>query len=169
MSPSHEQLSRSFVQQMDQNAGILFKVAQTYCWDNEDQKDLIQEISIQAWRSFPRFNPDYKFSTWLYRVALNVAISHVRKETKRSSKASSLEEEYKLLSEKENPAEEQVTALYQAIGQQNQINKAIILLHLEEKNYAEIAEILGISESNVGTRLNRIKKEIKNQLNPQKP
>ena len=155
MSDLNEQLSRSFIQQMDQNAGILYK---------EDQKDLIQEISIQAWRSFPRFNPEFKFSTWLYRVALNVAISHIRKEVKRKSEP--LDEEYNLLPEEENQGDEKISELYKAIGKQSQINKAIILLHLEEKSYAEIAEILGISESNVGTKLNRIKKEIKNQLNP---
>ncbi|MDN3204170.1 RNA polymerase sigma factor [Algoriphagus sediminis] len=164
MSDLNEQLSRSFIQQMDQNAGILFKVAQTYCWDKEDQKDLIQEISIQAWRSFPRFNPEFKFSTWLYRVALNVAISHIRKEVKRKSEP--LDEEYNLLPEEESQGDENISELYKAIGKQSEINKAIILLHLEEKSYAEIAEILGISESNVGTKLNRIKKEIKNQLNP---
>jgi len=164
MSDLNEQLSRSFIQQMDQNAGILFKVAQTYCWDKEDKKDLIQEISIQAWRSFPRFNPEFKFSTWLYRVALNVAISHIRKEVKRKSET--LDEKYNLLPEEEGQGDEKISELYKAIGKQSEINKAIILLHLEEKSYAEIAEILGISESNVGTKLNRIKKEIKNQLNP---
>ena len=97
-------------------------------------------------------------------MALKVAISHIRKEVKRKSEP--LDEEYNLLPEEENQGDEKISELYKAIGKQSQINKAIILLHLEEKSYAEIAEILGISESNVGTKLNRIKKEIKNQLNP---
>lgn len=168
MASSNENLSQQFLQKMDENAGILFKVANTYCWDEEDRKDLIQEISIQAWRSFPKYNSAFKFSTWLYRVALNVAISNLRKEKKRTEKTETLTSITDQAIEETDDTESQVNALYQAIGDQSPINRAIILLHFEEKSYAEIAEIIGISQTNVATKLSRIKNEIKEKLNPTK-
>ncbi|MHA7129439.1 RNA polymerase sigma factor [Algoriphagus namhaensis] len=166
MASSKGSASQDFVQRMDENRGILFKVATTYCWDQEDQKDLIQEISLQAWRSFPRYNPKFKFSTWLYRVALNVAISNLRKQKSRSPTTETLTEYIDRASEEAEEKESQIKALYHAIAEQSPINRAIILLFLEEKSYVEIAEIIGISQTNVATKLSRIKNEIKEKLNP---
>lgn len=166
MASSKEILSQEFIQKIEENSGIVYKVAHSYCWDSEDRKDLIQEIYIQAWRSYPRFNPQYKFSTWLYRVALNVAISYFRKEKKRSDQTEPLSGTSDRAVEETDGRTDQVVALYRAISDQSPINRAIILLHLEEKSYAEIAEILGISQTNVATKLSRIKIEIKEKLNP---
>lgn len=166
MAPSTENLTQTFLQQMEKNTGIVYKVAHSYCWDPEDRKDLIQEINIQAWRSFPRFDSKYQFSTWLYRVALNVAISALRKEKKRAESTELSPSLMDQVGDESGQSNRQINALYRAIGDQNPINRAIILLHLEEKSYAEISDILGISQTNVATKLSRIKKEIKEKLNP---
>ncbi len=168
MATYQNTLSQKFLQLMESNAGIIYKVAKTYCWDEEDQKDLIQEISIQAWRSFPKFDSQFKFSTWLYKVALNVSISHLRKEKSRKSNIEELGSQYQGNSEDVSQEEEQVKALYDAIAEQSPINKGIMLLYLEAKSYAEIAEIMGLSQTNVATKLSRVKEEIRQKLNPSK-
>ena len=154
-----------FVLRIDENKGIIFKIARSYANDPEAQKDLGQEIILQLWASYSKFNPSYKFSTWMYRVALNVAISHYRKDLVRQKHMS--EADVELIS-MANPDvgenQEEIDILNDFIHALEPLNRAMMLLYLDDKSYAEIAEILDITTSNVGTRLNRIKQNLKEQF-----
>ncbi len=165
MSLSESELSKQFISLLEVNKGILYKVARTYAREEEEIKDLIQEISIQVWKSFPKFKSDYKFSTWLYRIALNVAISNLRKESKRTSSTEPISARFiQIAAPPDDPQNEQINQLYQVIGELKSFDRALMLLYLEEKSYVEIADILGISESNVATKLNRLKKILKEKI-----
>lgn len=145
---------------------ILFKVSDAYCKDPEDRKDIVQEMIIQLWNSFEKYNPEYKYSTWIYRIALNVAISHYRKESKRKGSLININDG--LITITENPTsellDENLELLQLFISKLDKLNKAVILLYLESYSYHEIAEILGISETNVATKISRIKKGLKAQF-----
>ncbi|WP_143310031.1 RNA polymerase sigma factor [Chitinophaga vietnamensis] len=149
-----------FLAILQAHKGIIYKVANAYCHDPEDRKDLVQEISVQLWRSFSSYNDAYQYSTWIYRIALNVAISFYRKERRRKEIASPLSEGILSLSDKEAPPEnaEQLRLLQRFITELKELDKALLLLYLEEKSQKEIAEITGISVTNVSTRIARIKK-----------
>jgi RNA polymerase sigma-70 factor (ECF subfamily) len=154
--------SAKFIELLQENKGILYKVARTYCFSEEERKDLIQEILLQVWRSFSNYDPKFKFSTWLYRIALNVAISNLRKESKRKEINNPFREEmveFKI--QDEDQENEQIAQLYSVISELKTFDKALMLLYLEENSYQEIAEIIGISNSNVATKLSRLKKIIK--------
>ncbi|MDQ3393791.1 MAG: sigma-70 family RNA polymerase sigma factor [Bacteroidota bacterium] len=153
-----------FVKLINNNKGILYKIISIYCKDLEDRKDLEQEILIQLWKSMPFYNDQYKVSTWIYRIALNVSISFYRKGIKIKKTNTSLTESIFQITEDEGHAEElskKSLQLQKFIDQLDDFNKAIIILYLEDKSYKEIAEIIGISETNVGTKLNRIKAKLK--------
>lgn len=139
--------------------GIVFKVCQTYCQQAAERKDLAQEIIIQLWKAFPRYDPAYKASTWVYRIALNVAISYHRKLIKRKEAPS----DFNLVSFQPARQEEdpRLNMLYELIQQLDNLNKAIILLYLEDYNYEEIAAIVGLTKTNVATKISRIKKRLK--------
>ena len=148
---------------------IVFKVAGLYSRTTADHEDLVQEISVQLWRSFARYDErQAKFSTWLYRIALNVAISQARRE--RWSEADRFEplETHHLETvgggEAISEQDERLAALYAFIAQLNPLNRALILLYLEDRNYTEMAEILGISETNVATKISRIKQKLRGQM-----
>jgi RNA polymerase sigma-70 factor (ECF subfamily) len=151
-----------------EHEGIVFKVAGLYAHQAEDRRDLAQEIGLQAWRSFARFDPlKAKFSTWLYRVALNVAISQLRKSSGAWNGRLEPLEQHHLDSIGTEPVpdpDERLVALYAFIGQLDALNRALILLYLEDKSYAEIAEILGITETNVATKIGRIKQSLRGQM-----
>ncbi len=151
---------------IEQNRGIIYKLAGAYCKDSDDRKDLVQEIIIQLWRSYPTFNHSVKFTTWMYRVAFNVSISFYRKDSKRKEKMSSLSDNLIELRAEEEPndKEEQLKQLQQFIAELKELDKALMLLYLEEKSYREISEILGISESNVATKVNRIKQRLREKF-----
>ncbi|MBE1162849.1 RNA polymerase sigma factor [Dyella acidiphila] len=159
---------RHFQDLLREHEGIVFKVAGLYAQHAEDRRDLAQEIGLQAWRSFARFDPGKaKFSTWLYRVALNVAISQLRKTSGPGSGRLEPLEQHHLDSLHADPlpeADERLAALYAFIGQLDALNRALILLYLEDKSYAEIADILGISETNVATKIGRIKQTLRGQM-----
>jgi len=148
-----------FLSVIESNKGILFKVANSYCRDAEDRKDLVQEIVVQLWKSFGSYNDQYKYSTWIYRIALNVAISFYRKENRRKQVSNQITDgilnfaDTNVISE----TDENITLLQQFITELKELDKAIMLLYLEEKSHKEIAEIIGISESNVATKIGRIK------------
>ncbi len=148
-----------FLQILEKHKGILYKVAHAYCADNEQRKDLVQEIVIQLWKSFNNYNDQYRYSTWIYRIALNVAISDYRKEHRRKEIAHPLSNNILELAENEMTDEKanQVKQLLEFINTLKDLDKALILLYLEEKPYKEIAAIMGISETNVGTKIGRIK------------
>jgi RNA polymerase sigma factor (sigma-70 family) len=159
---------RHFQNQLREHEGIVFKVASLYAQHAEDRRDLAQEIGLQAWRSFARFDPGKaRFSTWLYRVALNVAISQWRKTTGAGHRRLEPLELHHLESIGSEPVpepDERLAALYTFIGQLDALNRALILLYLEDKSYAEIAEILGITQTNVATKIGRIKQTLRGQM-----
>jgi len=157
--------NQRFQKLLEQHKGILLKVARTYCHQEEDRQDLIQEIRIQIWRSLDKYNDKYQISTWLYRISLNVAISFYRKNAKRYENTISLNDQVLEIKETESSEnEEQLKQLMRFIYKLNDLDKALMLLYLENKNHTEIADILGISKSNVGTRIGRIKEKMKTQF-----
>lgn len=153
--------------------GIVFKVAGVYARNPHDRDDLAQEIAAQLWRSFTSFDGRRaKFSTWMYRVALNVAISHVRS-AKRADVGQwvpldgvHLETVADAGASHDEALEhdQRIAALNAFIGGLDAFNRALVLLYLEDRGYAEIAEVLGISETNVATKLNRIKNRLRGQM-----
>lgn len=133
-----------------------------YCDEEEERKDLFQEILIHLWKSYPSFKGDAKFSTWMYRVAFNVAIQHLRKEKKKKEDAV-LPERFDQFSDEYEEEElgEEKRMLRVAISQLNEIEKAIVMLYLEERDNEDIAEIIGVSQNNVRVKMTRIRNKLK--------
>lgn len=148
-----------FLSVIDNHKGILYKVANNYCKNSEDKKDIIQEIIYQLWKAFDKYNPQFQYSTWIYRISLNTAISFYRKEKSISQNKINLTDSLFIVSDIlfDQEIEDNLNLLQQFIHELKEIDKAIMLLYLEQKTHKEIAEIIGISESNVGTKVNRIK------------
>jgi RNA polymerase sigma-70 factor (ECF subfamily) len=157
---------QSFENIIQQNKGIIYKVANAYCKADDDRKDLVQEIQIQIWHSLDRYDSTFKMSTWLYRIALNVAISFYRKATTRNKYFSRISnDEIIHMPVREDTKDESNLALLEKfIFELKELDKALILLHLEEKSHQEIADILGISVSNVSTKISRIKEKLRQQF-----
>lgn len=150
---------------IEQHKGILFKVAKTYCRNDDDRQDLVQEMMIQIWRSLHRYNNQFAITTWLYRVSLNVAISFYRKNsTKQNLRVPLIDEVLLIQNPKPFEREEQLELLDQFISELNDFDRALMLLYLEDKSHAEISEIIGISVTNVGTKLGRIKERLKKKF-----
>ena len=150
---------------IEQHKGLLFKVARAYCPNEDDRQDLIQEMMIQIWQSIHKYNDQFKISTWLYRISLNIAISFYRKNTTRANKYTLLNEQTaQIPSEDKTENEQQLNLLEQFISELKEIDKALMILYLEDKSHAEIAEILGMSVSNVGTKIGRIKDKLKTRF-----
>lgn len=156
----------AFLIVIENNKGILYKVANSYCRNIDDRQDLIQEIVLQLWKSFDKYNDEFKHSTWMYRIALNVAISFYRKERSRKRISDSFTTDIVNISDTEltEGSNQTLNLLNQAIAKLNDFNKALILLYLEEKSYQEISEIIGITESNVATKINRIKERLRKEF-----
>ena len=156
----------AFLSVIESHKGIVYKIANAYCKDAEDRKDVVQEIIVQLWKSFDTYNNQYKYSTWVYRIALNVAISFYRKEHRRKQNAEPLYDDILNMTDANVPGEKEAAIgfLHQCIGELKEIDKALMLLYLEEKSYKEIAEIIGISETNVATRIGRIKTILKQKF-----
>jgi RNA polymerase sigma-70 factor, ECF subfamily len=163
-----QELENNFIQQLKENQNIIHKVCRIYTTDEDSHKDLFQEITIQLWKAFPKFRGDSKFTTWAYRVSLNTAISLYRKNTRTIQTSSFDATQYHYIETLDYNYEEetQLKLLYQAIHQLNDIEKALILLYLEDRDYEEIAETLGISEVNARVKMNRVKTKLKKILNP---
>ena len=155
---------KEFIQKIKDNEGIIYKVARIYSNNREDLKDLYQEIVYQLWKSYKTFNGESKFSTWMYRIALNTSISYLKKEKKQVNTVSIDSNLLNRIEQIDSLMEEQITLLYAHIKKLNIIEKGIILLHLEGKSYDEIASITGFTSTNIGTRLARIKQKLKNQI-----
>ena len=149
----------SFTQLIEENKGIIHKICMMYTLTQADKEDLYQEICLQLWRSFRTYRRDSKFSTWLYRVALNTAISSVRK-NRRLVETVALDQAEHFVS-RDSEREGMTRMLFKAVSRLNKVDRAIILLWLEEKEYAEISEIMGISMSAVSVRLVRIRERLK--------
>jgi RNA polymerase sigma-70 factor (ECF subfamily) len=147
---------------LDTHQGIFRKVANTYCSRVEDRKDLIQEMSLQVWRSYPRFDGRCKFSTWMYRIALNVAISFHRQESAHHHLLSGDDHLRDLSASTDaDPPSDEIQALHRFIEGLDNLNKALVLLYLDDHSQAEIAEILGISATNVATKIARTKERLR--------
>ncbi|KQC34089.1 MULTISPECIES: RNA polymerase sigma factor [Nonlabens] len=161
------QLEKEFVEQLETNQNIVHKICRLYTDNQDAHNDLFQEVTIQLWKAYPKFRGDSKFSTWMYRVALNTAITLYRK-SKRSVQTQRYDTvEFKIEDTTEDDETmEQLTLLYGAVKQLNDIEKALVFLYLEDKNYKEIAETLGITEVNARVKMNRIKTKLTNIINP---
>ena len=160
-------LEEKFLLEFEKNQNIAHKICRVYTTNQTAHNDLFQEITIQLWKNYPRFRGDSKFSTWMYRVALNTAISLYRKSTRKIKTQDIDDFAYKISSTPYDDTEElQLKALYKAIHQLNDIDKALIFLYLEDKPYKEIADTLGISSVNARVKMNRAKEKLKNILNP---
>jgi RNA polymerase sigma factor (sigma-70 family) len=158
------ELQGRFQTLVDEHKKILYKVCNSYCRNRDDREDLAQEIIVQLWRSFGGFDERYRFSTWMYRIALNVAISFYRREsTKARHVLSDNERVLEAVDERAKPPDD-IQLLYQVIDGLDPLNKALMLLYLDGNSYAEVAEVLGISETNVATKISRLKKTMKEQL-----
>ncbi|TNF44171.1 MAG: sigma-70 family RNA polymerase sigma factor [Bacteroidetes bacterium] len=149
---------KAFSKLIQKNQRIIHKITLIYANSAVDREDLFQEICLQLWLSYPNFREEAKFSTWMYRVALNTAISNIRK-SKNTFSFEPLRETDRILDESSDE-KEQVKLLYRAISKLNRIDKAIILLWLEDKNYEEIATIMGTTKTNVSVKLVRIKRKL---------
>ncbi len=162
-----KELERKFSQELEGNQSIIHKICRSYTNSEAAHKDLFQEITIQLWRAYPKFRGDSKFSTWMYRVAFNTAISLYRK-SKRTVQTSPIYDNLKELEfhDYDETHDKQLELLYKAIQSLNDIEKALALLYLEDKSYKEIALTLGISEVNARVKMNRTKTKLKNILNP---
>lgn len=155
-----------FLSVVQTNKGIIYKVVNSYCQNIEDRKDLVQEIIIQLWKSFDNYDDNFKHSTWMYRISLNVAISFYRKENSRKKISNPLIDGIINFSDNDDfeDKETDLGILQQMISQLKDLDKALILLYLEEKSYKEISQIIGISETNVATKINRIKNSLKQKF-----
>ena len=155
-----------FLSVIETNKGIIYKIANSYCKDVEDRKDLVQEIVSQLWKAFGTYSNRYKYSTWIYRIALNVAISFYRKEYRRKAISSPISESVFNMVDFENNSEieSNLKMLQLFIQDLKDMDKALLLLYLEEKSHREIAEIIGITETNVATKIGRIKLVLKQKF-----
>lgn len=162
-----KELEHKFIVDLEKNQNIVHKVCRLYTSNRDAHNDLFQEITIQLWRAYPKFRGEAKFTTWMYRVALNTAITLYRK-SKRTIKTQDFDSVlFKIqATDYDDTEEQQLKLMYKAIKQLSDIEKALIFLYLEDKNYKEIAETMGISEVNARVKMNRVKKKLKNILNP---
>jgi RNA polymerase sigma-70 factor (ECF subfamily) len=160
-------LEKSFLRDIHEHQGIILKVCSMYCDDRDDSQDLFQEIVLQLWKSYSRFKGEAKVSTWMYRVALNTAITRLRKTKRRPDNQRLDKDDFNITEVANSRLDIQFNSeLQQAIDMLNRFDRALMMLYLDEKSYSEIGEIMGISESNVGVKLNRIKNRLKSILNP---
>uniref|UniRef100_UPI004049EDC7 RNA polymerase sigma factor n=1 Tax=Fulvivirga sp. TaxID=1931237 RepID=UPI004049EDC7 len=150
-----------FTNYLEKHKKLIYKVARVYCNDAEDLKDLIQDIIVQLWKAFPSYNDQYAFSTWTYRIALNVSISQLRKSASKSKRLEEYLEQYEYLNIDEQHEDENLANLFRFIGLLKPIDKAIILLHLDGISNKEVAEITGLTASNISTKKQRIIEELK--------
>ena len=157
-----------FVTLVQEHQNLIHKICRLYTNSDAEHKDLFQEITIQLWKAYSKFRGDAKFSTWMYRVGINTAISLYRKSKSRIQSFSFDDVSYKIPQTEtyDDTQDQQLKSIYAAFNHLNDIDKAVILLYLEDKSYKEISDTIGISEVNARVKMNRIKKKLKTQLNP---
>jgi len=155
-----QEVEKQFEQHVRENELLIYKVCRIYASTSADREDLFQEIVIQLWNAYPKFKGQSKFSTWLYRVALNTAITGLRKKKKfiESWEPSQLPER---MSDENTSREEELLQLHKAIEQLTQVEKAIVMLYMEDRSYEEMEEILGMSQGNLRVKMNRIKEKLR--------
>ncbi len=163
----NKEIQHNFVELLEKHQNIVHKVCRLYTNNYDAHNDLFQEIAIQLWKAYPKFRGDSKFSTWMYRVALNTAITLYRK-SKRTINTTEFDAvQFKIKSEDyDDTDEQQLKLLYKAVQQLNDIEKALVFLYLEDKSYREISETMGISEVNARVKMNRVKTKLRTILNP---
>lgn len=151
-----------FLQLLNENKGILFKICKIYQDNADDQNDLLQEMTLQLWLAFDSYRGESKFSSWMYRVALNTAIVFFKKQ-KRRPDDQPMPEGFDHCDESSSAGEmeEKLALFYRAVQQLGKVEKALIYLYMEDQPYEEIAAHLGITEGNVRVRLNRVKSKLK--------
>lgn len=155
-----------FLTVLKANQGIIRRIANAYCAHVEDRNDLIQEITIQLWKSWESYDEAFKLSTWIYRIGLNVAISFYRKTYRKQALHQAFGQEQTLVDDHhEDDTADNIQKLYRIINQLDELNKAIILMYLNRQSHEEIAETLGISKTNVSTKISRIKQHLKKAFN----
>ncbi len=163
----NKDLEHKFVTELQDNQNIVHKVCTLYTNDRDSHNDLFQEITIQLWKAYPKFRGEAKFSTWMYRVALNTAITLYRKNKKRLDTVDYDSVIFKIKADEYDETEEvQLKLMYTAVKQLGDVDKALVFLYLEDKNYTEIADTLGITEVNARVKMNRIKTKLRTILNP---
>lgn len=153
-------LEKEFISLIKDNEKIILKICNVYCREQDDREDLYQDIIVQLWKSFPNFNRSSKITTWMYRIAFNTAVSRFRKEKKRPTQEQMSD---RIISDSPNE-DDNVSLLYAAIDGLNKIEKAITMLYMDGIKYKEIGEIMGLSESNVGFKINQIKRKLRETL-----
>jgi RNA polymerase sigma factor (sigma-70 family) len=157
-----QEAESQFEKHISEHKLLLYKICRIYAYNEADRQDLFQEIVIQLWKAFPKFKGDAQFSTWLYRVAINTAITGLRKKKKiimSHVPVTSLEQ---MGDENSSTAEEErLQQLYKAIEQLNDVEKAIVMLYMEERSYNDMEEILGISQGHLRVKMNRIKEKLR--------
>jgi len=160
-------LEKKFIDLLEKHQNIAHKICRMYTYDADSHKDLFQEITVQLWKAYPKFREESKFSTWMYRVAFNTAITLYRKKKRRVQTSPWEDYDFKISSEGyDSTLDDNLKLMYAAIKELNDIDKALVLLYLEDKPYTEISEALGISEVNARVKMNRVKTKLKNILNP---
>ena len=150
-------MEKEFIELIKNHEGILHKICNIYFFRNPYREDYYQEMLIRLWKSFPSYNNQSAFSTWLYRVALNTAIDIIRKQNLQPKHTELSKIEYSIPEHEHNIESDKKEKLYQAFNYLSDVEKSIIILYLEDYSYKEIAEIIGLSESNTGVKINRIK------------
>lgn len=165
-SPTDTDARDGFQALLQAHRGIVAKVAGTYAWHPDDRDDLMQEIATQLWRAWPGYDPQRPAATWMYRIALNVAISYVRGRTRGVQPDAWNEAHHDLADPRAHDHEgrQQVDLLYRFIHAQPPLDRALLLLYLEDRSYREIADVLGLSETNVATKISRLKQRVRNEL-----
>ncbi|MES2730157.1 MAG: RNA polymerase sigma factor [Bacteroidota bacterium] len=157
-------MDKEFIEIIAGNESLLYKVCKLYSKTEDDRKDMFQDIVLNLWRSFPSFQAKSKVTTWMYRIALNTAISHLRKQKNKQPIEQLGELAYQIPASPTESADEWET-LYGAIEQLSPIDKAIVMLYLEDHSYQEMGEIIGISASNIGFKLSKIKEKLRKTVN----
>ena len=165
MSPKTENpdLESRFLGRLEPHRAILYKVARTYGRSPADRDDIVQEIVVQLWHAFPRYDEAFRFSTWMYRIALNVAISWHRREQTRTRHVLPAGDELlsRLAAANEGGDSDDLALLYRCIAGYDDLSKALLMLYLDGQNHQEIAAVLGITTTNVATRIGRLKDRLR--------
>lgn len=155
----------AFIAIINAHQALIQRVCKLYCQEADDRQDLYQEIVLQLWRAYPRYEPHAKISTWLYRVALNVAISDLRQRTRKRTAGSLDSAMFDLATPLDaGPDADDLAQLYRAIERLSEVEKAFVLLYLEERTYEEIADILGITQNNVRVKMHRVQDKLRQLL-----
>lgn len=162
MAADHDE----FINVIEQHKRIIYKIANSFKKDEDDKKDLVQEIILQLWKSFTSYQARSEFSTWMYRVAFNVAIASYRTEKKKNELIEPMPENIMAFAYNgtTDELEGNLVLLQQFINELNELDRALMLLYLEEKSGRVMAEILGLSETNIRTKINRIKERLKQRF-----